>query len=186
MLRSTRSRCEKIQVTTTPAPPGIVSECRGAPTCGAVCRIYLPFPTTTRTRETNFATVALLSLQYLYHVFTENFHLYSTALPLRFFAYASTPRRLDGQFEPGDAGEDAWCAEMAKLSGTTTTARKEDPYRAPENFQGVIQRDTVCAPRRSTPNMHIQVHGSKSRTRSKHHITARSRGATYLHGPVML
>ena len=37
--------------TTTPAPPCVVSECRGAPTYGAVCHIYLPFPTTTRTRE---------------------------------------------------------------------------------------------------------------------------------------
>ena len=43
--------CSFERPTTTPAPPCIVSECRGAPTCGAVCHIYLPFPTTTRTRE---------------------------------------------------------------------------------------------------------------------------------------
>ena len=45
--------------TTTPAPPCIVSECRGAPTCGAVCHIYLPFPTTTRTREPSPAEAGL-------------------------------------------------------------------------------------------------------------------------------
>ena len=58
LLDPPRFRSSLERPTTTPAPPLSVSECRGAPTCGAVCHIYLPFPTTTRTREGGFSATA--------------------------------------------------------------------------------------------------------------------------------